>query len=181
MMESPEKNAPELELKRSEAQAALAGREWTEKRERENKTKTLKTESDTLIQKLAEIGKEKEALELHWIELDNQRRAIRAVLNPLLDEEKKVEAEEANLEAEEAKIGLANDKQVVEKKRWVTQDKRKEIEQKKWGEEEKLAKIETTIQTNTIKYRQLLDEEEKLEKRLEQVKLELGTLEIQHG
>ncbi|MEK7650776.1 MAG: hypothetical protein AAB364_02840 [Patescibacteria group bacterium] len=179
-----EKNKLEAELnadlsaKRSEAQAALAGQEWTEKHERENKTKTLKTESDGLVQKLAGISKEKEALEFDWIELDNQRRAIRTILNPLLDEEKKIEAEENNLESEEAKIGLANDKQVVEKKRWATQDKRKEIEQKKWNEEEKLAKIEATIQTNTTKYRTLLDEEEKIEKRLEQAKLELSNLEV---
>lgn len=178
-----EKNKLEAELnadlnaKRSEAQAALAGQEWTEKHERENKTKALKAEGDSLTQKLAGISKEKEALEFDWIELDNQRRAIRTVLNPLLDEEKKIEAEENNLEAEEAKIGLANDKQVVEKKRWATQDKRKEIEQKKWNEEEKLAKIEATIQANTTKYRNLLDEEEKIEQRSEQIKLELSNLE----
>lgn len=167
----------DLSQKRAEAQAALAGPEWTAKHEREEKRKTLETENAGLLQKLAGISKEKELLELEWIELDNQRRAIRTVLNPLLDEEKKIEAEENNLESEEAKIGLANDKQVVEKKRWAVQDKRKEIEQKKWSEEEKLAKIENTIQANTAKYRTLLDDEEKAEKRLEQLKLELGNLQ----
>lgn len=165
--------AEDLSQKRAEAQAALAGSEWTAKHEREAKAKTLKEENNTLTKKLAEISKEKETLELEWIALDNQRRAIRTVLNPLLDEEKKIETEEAALEAEEAKIGLAADKQVVEKNRWITQDKRKEVEEKKWTEEEKLAKIEATIQANTTKYRAILDDEEKTDKRLEQLKLEL--------
>ena len=163
----------DLSPKRAEAQAALAGSEWTAKQERETKSKTLKSENDTLVQKLAEIAKQKEKLELEWIELDNQRRGIRTILNPLLDEEKKIELEEAGIEAEEAKIGLAGDKQVVEKKRWTNQDKRKEVEKKKWSEEEKLTKIEAIIQANTTKYRALLDDEEKSEKRLEQLKLEL--------
>lgn len=165
--------AEELSPKRAEAQAALAGSEWTAKHERETKAKTLKGENELLAQKLTDIGKQKETLELEWIELDNQRRAIRAVLNPLLDEEKKIEAEETTLEAEEAKIGLAADKQVVEKKRWAVQDRRKETEQKRWTEEGRLAKIEAVIQTNTTKYRALLDDEEQAEKRLEQLKLEL--------
>ncbi len=173
---------PETEVKtetrdkRSEAQAALAGAEWTEKRERESRTKTLQTEIAEITKRLAETAKEKEKLELSWIELDNQRRTVRTVLNPLLDEEKKVETEEIALEIEEGKTGLAADKQVVEKKRWVVQDKRKEIEQKKWNEEEKLAKIESTIQENTTRYRAILDEEEKVGKQLEQLKLELAGL-----
>lgn len=163
--------------KRAEAQAALGGPEWAAKHEREAKLKTLQTENDSLVNKLADTAKQKEALEVSWIELDNERRAIRTVLNPLLDEEKKIEAEESALEQEEAKIGLAADKQVVEKRRWLIQDKRKEIEQKKWAEEEKLAKIEATIQTNTTKYRTLLDEEEKADQRLTQIKTELANLQ----
>lgn len=166
--------ADNLAAKRTEAQAAMAGAERTAKHELEAKRKTLEAENASLLGKLADSGKVKEQLELDWIELDNQRRAIRAILNPLLDLEKKVEAEETALEAEEAKIGLPTDKQVVEKKRGAKQDERREVEAKKWAEEEKLTKLEATIQINTTRYRALLDDEEKIEQRLEQIKLELA-------
>ncbi|MCC6290686.1 hypothetical protein IT398_01280 [Candidatus Nomurabacteria bacterium] len=166
-----------LNEKRTEAQAAMAGAEWTAKHDREERLKTLQTETDSLRQKLTEINKEKELLELDWIELDNQRRALRTILNPLLDEEKKIESEEISLESEEARTGLAADKKIIEKKRWEVQDKRKEIEKKKWDEEEKLAKIETTVQANTAKYRTLLDEEEKIDQKLQELKIELATMQ----
>lgn len=161
-----------LDEKRAEAQAALAGAEWTAKHEKAEKAKGLEGEEAEIQAQLAANAKSRETLELNWIELDNQRRAIRTVLNPLLDEEKKIETEEVDLEAEEAKIGLAADKHAVEEKRWAVQEKRQQVEKQKWAEEEKLAKIETTIQDNTTKYRALLDEEEKLNQRLEQLKLE---------
>lgn len=167
---------PDADNKRNEAQAALAGAKWTEKHERETRAKTLQSELDSFGARVAEIAKEKEKLELAWIELDNQRRSIRTILNPILNEEKKVETEEIALEIEEGKTGLAADKQIVEKKRWLVQDKRKAIEQKKWEEEDKLAKIEQTIQEDTNRYRVLLDEEEKASKEIEQRKLELASL-----
>lgn len=165
-----------VEDKRAEAQAALAGAEWTAKHERELKLKGLEGEASGLEASLATNTKEREALELRWIELDNQRREIRTVLNPLLDEEKKIETEEANLEAEEAKIGLAADKHKVEEKRWAVQNQRQEVEKKKWAQEEKLQKIEALIQEHTAKYRALLDEEEKINQRLQAIKLEESSL-----
>ncbi len=109
-------------------------------------------------------------MELTWIELDGGRKIIRKNLEPLLGEEKRLEAEEAALEAEEEKIGLAKDKQVVEKKRGLVQQKRQDIEQKKWSEEDKLGNLDQTIETNTKAYRALLDEEEKLQARLAELR-----------
>lgn len=157
---------------RTEAQAALAGADWTAKREQQAKARATSAEGASLQKKLAEITAQKETLELSWIELDNQRRDNRTKLNPLLDEEKKIEVEETAAEQEEAKIGLAADKQVAEKKRWEIQERRRAVEEKKWTEEEKAAKIETLIQKQTATYRGLLDEEEQVEKRLEQIRLE---------
>jgi len=176
MMEDLKVPQSNLDDKRAEAQAALAGAEWTAKHQKELKAKHLEGEEGEINQKLEANAAAKEKLELGWIELDNQRRAIRTVLNPLLDEEKKIESEEVDLEAEEAKIGLAADKHVVEEKRWAVQAKRQKVEKEKWAEEEKLAQIETTIQDNTTQYRVLLDEEEKLHQRLEQLRLERVSL-----
>ncbi|MEA1929568.1 MAG: hypothetical protein U9M92_01605 [Patescibacteria group bacterium] len=162
------------EDKRQEAQRAMEGAEWTTKREAETKSRELKNKLSEVGKRLAEIAAEKEKLELAWIDLDNARRQIRTIVDPILAEEKKTEAEEAALEAEEQKIGVASEKQVVEKKRWDVQDKRKEVEKRKWGEEEKLSKIEVTVNENTTLYRQLLDEEDKLHRLEDQLKAEGG-------
>jgi hypothetical protein len=164
----------ELNKKLAEAREALAGSEWTAKQQRDSKNQTLLAEQAELATKLAAITKQKEALELAWIELDNGRKGVHQVLDPILAEEKKVEEEEAKLEAEEAKIGLPVEKHAVEEKRWAVADERKAVEQKKWGEEEKLVKVDKVIGDNTAEYRKLLDEEDKITTRLEQIKTELA-------
>lgn len=161
--------AANLEEKKEIARQAMEGAEWTAKRENEEKTKKTQAAMADLTKRLAEIHTEKEKLELEWISLDDTRRKIRKVLEPILVEEKKIEEEEANLELEEEKAAIPAEKQVVEKKRWAVQDKRKELEQKKWGDEDKMTKIEKTINENTTRYRQLLDEEDKLQTQIDQL------------
>lgn len=176
-LQTKQPNAPdELTLKREEARVAMEGPERTAKRERDEQLKQMQTGQEELQKRLLGIRKEKERLELDWIELDNKRKAIRQVLNPLLDEEKKIETEEADLEAEEAKIGLPQDKRVVEEKRWQVQNHRKELEEKKWTEEDKLIKIEGAIAQNTARYRLLLDEEDQLQTKLDAFKAEEAAL-----
>lgn len=160
-----------LEEKKETARQAMEGAEWTAKREAETHDRAAKEELGQVESKLVGLRQEKEKLELAWIELDDSRRRLRTVIDPLVAEEKKIEAEEATLESEEEKA-LEGDKQVVEKKRQATQDKRRETEQKKWLEEDKLKKIEATITENTTHYRQLLDEEDKLQTRVDQLKLD---------
>jgi len=176
-LQTKQPNAPdELALKREEARVAMEGPERTAKRGRDEQLKQMQTGQEELQKRLLGIRKEKEGLELDWIELDNKRKAIRQVLNPLLDEEKKFETEEADLEAEEAKIGLPQDKRVVEEKRWQVQNHRKELEEKKWVEEDKLIKIEGVIAQNTARYRLLLDEEDQLQTKLDAFKAEGAAL-----
>lgn len=158
------------------ARLAMEGEERTQKRERETKIKSIKTEREQISERLRAVLADKEKLELAWVELDNARKLIRKNLEPILAEEKSFETEESALEDEEAKIGLAKDKQVVEKKRWLAQDKRRAAEEKKWQEEDKLAKLDQTIEANTTNYRSLLDEEEKLETRLTELGAEEAAL-----
>ncbi len=165
---------PSLEEEKATARLAMEGAEWTAKRETEARVKIAKEELAKLDEQLGKIRIEKERLELDWIGLDNTRRQLRKVLEPILVEEKRIEAEEATLETEEERIGASSDKQVVEKKRWAIQDQRKEIEKRKWVEEEKMTAIEKTINENTARYRQLLDEEDKLQTNTEQLKAESG-------
>lgn len=172
MAEEANNQAP-TESKREEARVAMQGPEWTAKREQEEKTKELEAEQGALNKRHQEITAEKEQLELLWVDLDDKRKTIRRVLNPILDEEKKTEAEEADLEAEEAGVGVPTEKHKVEEKRWVVQTKRRDIEQKKRAEEEKLTKIEQEIEANTKKYRGFLNEEDQIQTKLAQLKAEI--------
>jgi len=160
----------DLQSKLAAARRVLEGEEHTAKREQEEKLKTVKIERAELGQHLTEIVKQKEVLELAWVDLDSRRKAVRVLLNPILDEEKKIEEEEIKLEAEEARIGVESEKHQVEEKRWAIQTKRKEIEQQKWTEEQKLLAIEKNIEENTQKYRLLVDDEDRSNARLEQLK-----------
>lgn len=163
--------------KREAARRALEGAEWTEKRAEQEKLRTAKEQSAALEKRLGEIRAEKEKLELAWIDLDEKRKAIRAILLPIMDEEKKIEEEEAKLEAEESATGVPESRHEVEAKRWPIQDQRKAIEQKKWVEEEKVVAIDKVIEANTKKYRTLLEEEDRQMAELDKLKAALAPAE----
>lgn len=156
----------ELEQKRLAARQAMEGPDWTAKREREEGDKKNAAAAEQLKKSLAEIDQQKTALELEWVKLDDQRKVIRAQLAPVLEREKQAEAMETGLELEEAKTVLAQDKQVIEKKRQTAQAARQEAEKDKWGYQEKLWQLERVIETNTVKYRALLDREDEAKKQL---------------
>ena len=52
---------------------------------RESELQKLQGEEEGLGKRLAEIRKEKEKTELEWIDLDNKRRELRQILNPIID------------------------------------------------------------------------------------------------
>lgn len=157
--------------RRDEARRALEGAEWTAKREEEEKARAAAAETQSLEGRLAAVHAEKEKLELAWIDLDDKRKAVRALLNPLLDEEKKLEAEETKLEAEEASTGVPQSRHEVETKRWPVQAKRQDIEKRKWAEEEKLVEVDKIVAANTKRYRELLTEEDQLMSRRDELRL----------
>ncbi len=172
METEPEKITPTetpeavLERKRAEAKRALEGPEWTEKRERSEREKEHQTEKVALESEQVKIVKDKEKLELDWVALDDQRKIINQALAPILERERLAETEEARLEIEEVKTGVPQAKQGIEHERWTAQDKRRRAEEEKWGLQEKLFKLEQAIETNTQKYRALLDQEEVIQAKL---------------
>ncbi|MEK7610295.1 MAG: hypothetical protein AAB468_00890 [Patescibacteria group bacterium] len=156
------------------AQAALTGPERLQKKEQAEKIKGLNQEKSELENRQAQIQKEKEAVEISWINFDDRRKNTRATLAPILEQEKQVEDEEAKLELEEAKTVVPQDRQALEKKRSLVQNRRQEIERQKWEMEETVWKIETAIEDNTKRYRALLDEEDKIVARLQEVAITNG-------
>jgi hypothetical protein len=161
------------EEKLERARLAMEGPERAARREAEEKHKALETEKIDLEQRLAGVTKEKEQLELAWVDLDDKRGDMKKILQPILDEEAEIEAEETKAEEEEKKMGLEREKQIIEKKKWLIEDKRRKVEQEKWNVEEKVWKLEEAIDANTKRYRELLDQEEEITTRLEKLKKEV--------
>jgi len=146
------------EDKRAEARLAMSGDEKTR-----------------FEDALTTMAKRKEALELEWIKLDDERKQLSEQLEIILDREKQAEEAEAKLEVEEAKLGMTKDKQEIEKKRWVIQDNRRDAEHEKWPIQEKLWGIEKLIQDHTLEYRKILATEEETKSKLEHIGLNSKT------
>jgi len=159
----------ELEEKRLAARQAMEGPEWTAKRESAEKEKKVSETRDQLEKRLKDIGQKKEVLELEWVKADDRRKIINDQLAPILAREKQIEETETTLELEEVKAIAPQDKQTAEKKRQQTQTERQETEKEKWSYQEKLWQIESAIETNTTKYRTLLDEEDAAKKQLNEL------------
>ena len=157
---------------REAARRALEGAEHTAKREAEEKTRSAREELDQLNQRLTVLRQEKEKLELAWIDLDGKKKALRTLIAPLADEEKRLEETEAKLETEEAATGVPEARHELELKREAAEAERKLLEEKKWAEESKIVTIDKTIEANTKQYRELLEEEDRITARVEQLKAE---------
>ncbi len=157
------------EARRKAAMLAMEGPERTARREELEKGRQAREQKHDFEERLGQIAKAKEKLELAWVDLDEQRKKLKATLAPITEQEKQVQAEETAAEEEEDKTGLPKEKHLVEEKRWVIQQKRKQIEDEKWKIEEKVVKLEEAIETNTNDYRSLLDEEEQIEAKIDEI------------
>lgn len=153
---------PSLDEKLRAAKLAMEGPQYTAKREAREHDEVLKAKHEQIDARLAEIAKEKEKLEIQWIELDEQRSAIKQALAPLLEEEQKAEEAETALEEQERTSVVAGERQQIEQRRYEVQATRRKIEEGKWGLENEIGKFDTQIEANTAQYRVFLDEEEKL-------------------
>ncbi len=171
--------ANDLAERLRKARRAMAGPEKAAEWERENQQNEIESEKANLNQKLQDIDKQKESLEISWIALDNKRAGLKKNLDPVLAEEEKVELKEDTLEGKERTTPLAEERRKIEEQRWEVQKKRRNLEEKKWDLEEKLTKINANIKENTENYRGLLKEEEKIKKQLEEIENENHLIEEQ--
>ncbi|MDO8183907.1 MAG: hypothetical protein Q7T49_02895 [bacterium] len=173
ILDAPPPPPKTMEEKREEAATAMMGPELTAKHESENHTRSLKAERATIKTRLAEIAKIKEQYELAWIKLDTNRAQIKTELAPITTKEQAAESEEDKLEASEDVQALPKERRVVEEQRWQAQTARHQIEVAKWQVEEQLMSAEDKIEHETKAYRAILDEEDKLLTRLDQIEDEL--------
>ncbi len=152
---------PSIEEKLETARRALEGEEHARKRLADEEKAKKRSQLEALNKRLADLEKQKETLELAWVDLDEKRRVARQKLEPILAKEKETEELEAKSELTESKTISPPEKQKIEAERWVTQTKRHGLEQEKWVIQEELWKLEQKIEETTKQYRALLSEEDK--------------------
>jgi hypothetical protein len=173
ILDAPPPPPKTMEEKREEAAVAMQGPELAAKHEAEGHLRALKAERATIKTRLEEIAKIKEQYELAWVKLDEARVKIKTELEPITTKEQTAELNEDKLEASEDTQALPKERRVVEEERWAAQTERHQIEQSKWAVEERLMSAEEQIEQETKAYRNILDEEDKLLTRLDQIEDEL--------
>ncbi len=160
---------PEGADSHTKARLAMEGPAYTAKREERETKEQVAEEKSKLSIRLQEIAEKKAALEETWIAIDSQRGEVKKQLEPLVKKEEEIEANEGQVEVEEKNTGLPQQKQQLEKRKWLLEDERRKLEEARWILDEKLSKIEAEIEANTTEYRKLLDEEEEIYSKLDQL------------
>lgn len=160
-----ETNALELK-KKMEAILAMEGEEGRARREAEERKKMeakmvleLKAQKNALNKKLNEITKEKEKLELHWIDLDDKKNEIGKILDPITAAEIKVENDIQEKNKEEHATDDLKRRQEFEKQRQVLEAEREKLEKEKWVIEDKVYDVDSLMSEHKTKYQAVLKEE----------------------
>lgn len=169
----PVPSEAEVDEKIRLAKLAMEGPERTTRREQHEKESTVKTRQAEIKIEQDKLAKQKEELELAWIQLDANRTAVKNLINPILEKETAQEQAETTLEEQEKATITARDKEVIEKKRQATEIARQAIEKEKWIYQDRLFKIEDQIKDNTNAYQKLLDAEEKFRQEIDKLSQEL--------
>ncbi|MFA6416221.1 MAG: hypothetical protein WCW56_01905 [Candidatus Paceibacterota bacterium] len=149
----------EIANKLERAKLAMEGPERTAVREEREHDFDVKNKLATIDAKLAEIAKQKEALEITWIKLDENRTGLRKMIDPIVERETKLEVDESQLEEQEKNTVGEKERMVIEQKRWAIQEDRHKAEEEKWVYDSRLFKVEDQIKDNTSAYQKILDEE----------------------
>lgn len=169
--------APKKELTIEErleaARLAMEGPERSAGRIKRQTEEKVNEETAELSEEKDVLDKKKEKLELAWIDLDAKRGVLKKDLDPILAEEEKIESEDKSAETAEEVAGLPAQKQAAEKTRQEKDVARKAVEEKKWVIQDKIAKLEGQIDENTKQYQTLLDEEEKILTKIDELKNQL--------
>jgi len=170
---SLEKEGMTIQEKLEAARVAMEGPDRSAERIKRQTEAKVEEETAELSEEKAELDKKKEKLEIAWIDLDSKRGVFKKELDPILAEEEKIENEDKSAQTEEEATALPAQKQVAEKKRQEKDTARKAIEEKKWVIQDKIAKLEVQIEENTKQYQTLLDDEEKILQKIDELKKEL--------
>ena len=167
----------EEEIKRKmEAILEMEGEEGRLKREKEEKEKEeaekigkIEEEKTTINSKLEEIRKQKEELEIKWIDLRDKKNDLQKLLNPILADEMSVEKDVQAKNQEEHATDDPKIRQGFERERQILELKRQEIEKSKWVIEDKMTEINAIMEENKTKFQAVEKEEFQLKDRIKEL------------
>ncbi len=130
----------------------------------------LESQKAELEKEMGVISKEQEPgllLEKNRVLIDQKNWQQK--LNPLVQQELKIENEQKTLESKEAETNIPQEKQNLEKERWNLDDKRKEIEKQRWAIESELSKLQEEIKKLDEEYKKIGIRENSLKSNITQI------------
>jgi len=130
--------------------------------ERKKEAITAERNKKILLDKLSEIAKMKDPMELEWVKLNEKRGKNVQKLNEILTSERDIERQVAEIEIKEKDAATAENRHGFESDRWKIETSRRDIEKQRWGLEDDIGKIDETTALLKEKYQQVLTAEKKL-------------------
>jgi len=102
-----------------------------------------------------------------------ERRRIQKILEPILENERKIEENIKFIEKRESIVVIPSEKRKIEQERQLAEKEREKIEQERSRFEKDLFKVEEQLKEVDFKYKELAEKEAKIKQELEDVKREL--------
>ncbi len=134
----------------------------------------LEAEYKKLQQQLQATSKEQEPqLELEKNDILLKQESQHKLLQPLLDQEAKLEARQQAIESQETQTNIPAKKQELEQQRWKLEEQREHIEKKRWAVERELATLEKQAKELEAKYATLNAQKSDIAKQGKEINLHI--------
>ena len=171
--------------KKMEAILAMEGEEGRLRREKVEKEKEeagmvakLEEEKSEINKKLEETSKNKEELEIKWIDLSEKMKELQKILEPIKENEARLEKDIQSKNQEEHATEDILTRQGFEKERQVLEADRQKIEKEKWEIEGKVLEINGLMAENKAKFQKILDEEYSFFDKIKEIDLKIKSIKI---
>ncbi len=125
-----------------------------------------KIEKIAVAERIEEIGKLKDFLESKKTRIQADIEGIEKKLEPLLNQEAKIESDKKMQEEEEKTTRDLGEKRKTEEKRWQIEEKRRLIEKQRWQIEEEKEKMESRLSDLEKRLSELSIKEERMNQRI---------------
>lgn len=129
----------------------------------------LLVERQKIEERLLEIAKSEEPLELEWIRLNEQKVDIQKQIAPLKGVLDGAGRDYRTLNLEEKNTSDPTKEHEIETRRWQIEERRRRAEEELLVLNEKLQELERAINTLTATYQRFLKEEEGLKNRIQEI------------
>jgi hypothetical protein len=136
----------------------------------------LLVERQKIEERLLEIAKSEEPLELEWIRLNEQKVDINKQISPLKGVLDGAGRDYRTLNLEEKNTFDPTKEHEIESKRWKIEERRRKAEEELLMLNEKLQELEMAINTLTATYQRFLKEEEGLKNRIQEINVRSSRL-----